>query len=101
MFRPGTPRNNGYIESFNNWLRKECLKRNHWTTMREARVVISDFKEQHNTRHRHSALGCVIPAECAAACSHRTTPWPTRSTESVTTTTGPRVNPIELESVRV
>ena len=26
---PGTPWNNGYIESFNNRLRKECLNRNH------------------------------------------------------------------------
>jgi putative transposase len=42
---PGTPRNNGYIESFNNRLRKECLNRNHWTTLFEARVVIGDFKE--------------------------------------------------------
>jgi putative transposase len=29
---PGTPRNNGYIESFNNRLRKECIDRNHWNT---------------------------------------------------------------------
>ena len=67
---PGTPWNNGYIESFNNRLRKECLNRNHWTTLFEARVVIGDFKEEHNTRHRHSALGYLTPAEYAAACSH-------------------------------
>jgi putative transposase len=67
---PGTPWNNGYIESFNNRLRKECLNRNHWTTLLEARVVIGDFKEEHNTRHRHSALGYLTPAEYAAACSH-------------------------------
>jgi hypothetical protein len=53
----GTPWNNGHIESFNNRLRKECLNRNHWSTLLEARVVIGDFKEDHNTRHRHSALG--------------------------------------------
>ncbi|MDV6244910.1 DDE-type integrase/transposase/recombinase [Rhodococcus opacus] len=29
---PGTPWNNGHIESFNNRLRKECLNRNYWTT---------------------------------------------------------------------
>ncbi len=30
----GTPRNRGYIESFNNnRLRKECLNRNHWNTL--------------------------------------------------------------------
>lgn len=49
---PGTPWNNGYIESFNNRLRKECLNRNHWNTLFEARVVIGDFKAEHNRRHR-------------------------------------------------
>jgi transposase InsO family protein len=33
---PGTPWNNGYIESFKNRLRKECLNRNRWTSLREA-----------------------------------------------------------------
>lgn len=67
---PGTPWNNGYIESFNNRLRKECLNRNHWNTLLEARVVIGDFKDEHNHRHRHSALGYLTPAEYAAACRH-------------------------------
>jgi putative transposase len=59
---PGTPWNNGYIESFNNRLRKECLNRNHWATLLEARVVIGDFKDEHNHRHRHSALSYLTPA---------------------------------------
>ncbi len=67
---PGTPWNNGYIESFNNRLRRECLNRNHWTTLREARVVIGDFKDEHNQRHRHSALGYLTPTEYGAQCTH-------------------------------
>jgi putative transposase len=67
---PGTPWNNGYIESFNNRLRQECLNRNHWNSLLEARVVIGDFKDEHNTRHRHSALGYRTPAEYAAQCGH-------------------------------
>jgi transposase InsO family protein len=51
---PGTPWNNGYIESFNRRLRAECLNRNHWTSLLEARVVIGDFENEHN--HRHAAL---------------------------------------------
>ena len=43
-----TPWDNGYIESFNNRLRKECLNRNHWNSLFEARVVIGDFKQEHN-----------------------------------------------------
>ncbi|WP_087072522.1 IS3 family transposase [Mycobacterium dioxanotrophicus] len=71
---PGTPWNNGHIESFNNRLRKECLNRNHWNTLFEARVVIGDFKEEHNHRHRHSSLGYLTPAEYAAACRCTHTP---------------------------
>jgi putative transposase len=57
----------------NNRLRKECLNRNHWSTLLEARVVIGDFKDEHNHR-RHSALGYLTPAEYAAACRHTHTP---------------------------
>ncbi|MGJ6127240.1 IS3 family transposase [Mycolicibacterium sp. Y3] len=71
---PGTPWNNGHIESFNNRLRKECLNRNHWNTLLEARVVIGDFKDDHTRRHRHSALGYRTPAEYAAACRCTHTP---------------------------
>jgi putative transposase len=71
---PGTPWHNGYIESFNNRLRRECLNRNYWNTLFEARVVIGDFKHEHNRRHRHSALGYRTPAEYAAACRHTHTP---------------------------
>ena len=72
--RRARPWNNGYIESFNNRLRKECLNRNHWNTLFEARVVIGDFKDEHNHRHRHSALGYRTPAEYAAACRRTHTP---------------------------
>lgn len=46
---PGTPWNNGYIESFNNRLRRECLNRNHWTNLLETRTVIGDFKHESTT----------------------------------------------------
>lgn len=64
---PVTPWNNGYIESFNRRLRTECLNRNHWTSLLEARVVIGDFKTDHNLRHRHAALGYRTPTSPACA----------------------------------
>ncbi|WP_280315375.1 integrase core domain-containing protein [Nocardia abscessus] len=67
---PGTPGNNGFVESFNRRLRTECLNRNHWTSLFEARVVIGDFKADHYRRHRHSALGYLTSTEYAAACTH-------------------------------
>ena len=33
-------------------------------------MVIGDFKDLHNRRRRHSALGYLTPAEYAARCSH-------------------------------
>lgn len=33
---PGCPWDNGYIESFNNRMRKECLNHNYWNTLFEA-----------------------------------------------------------------
>ena len=65
---PGCPWVNGHIESFNNRLRKECLNRNPWNTVLEARVVIGDFKHGYNHCHRQTALGRPTPAEYAAAC---------------------------------
>jgi putative transposase len=79
---PGTPWNNGYIESFNNRLRKECLNRNHWTNLLEARVVIGDFKHEHNQRHRHSALGYLTRPSTLPDAGTPTTRWPAKSTES-------------------
>ena len=67
---PGSPWDNGYIESFINRLRKECLNRNHWNSVLEARVVIGEFKHEHNHRHRQSALGYLTLADYAAACRH-------------------------------
>ncbi|WP_083869245.1 integrase core domain-containing protein [Nocardia niigatensis] len=79
---PGTPWNNGFIESFNRRLRAECFNRNHWTSRLEARVVIGDFKTEHNHQHRHSALGYLTPAEYSARCGHTHPPWPATSTET-------------------
>jgi putative transposase len=53
-------------------LRKEYLNRNDWNTLFEARVVIGDFKKEHN--HRHSALGYRTTADYAAACRCTHTP---------------------------
>ena len=68
---PGEPWRNGYIESFNGRVRDECLNINIFWSLAHARVVISDWKEDYNTRRRHSSLGYQAPAVYAAACTHR------------------------------
>jgi transposase InsO family protein len=67
---PGEPWRNGFIESFNNRLRQECLNMNQWLTLLHAKVAISDWKHAYNTGHRHSSLAYQTPAEYASACSH-------------------------------
>jgi putative transposase len=68
---PGEPWRNGYIESFNARVRDECLNINIFWSLTQARVVISDWKQDYNHHRRHSALGYQAPAVYAAACTHR------------------------------
>ncbi len=66
---PGEPWRNGYVESFNGRVRDECLNINIFWSLTQARVVISDWKEDCNHRRRHSSLGYQAPAVYAAACT--------------------------------
>lgn len=68
---PGEPWRNGYVESFNSRIRDECLNINIFWSLAQARVVIADWKEDYNTRRRHSSLGYQPPAVYAAGCTHR------------------------------
>lgn len=67
---PGTPWNNGYVESFNSRVRDECLNINAFYSLTHARVVIEDWKEEYNTARPHSSLGYLTPAEYARTCTH-------------------------------
>ncbi|MEM9913994.1 MAG: IS3 family transposase [Planctomycetota bacterium] len=53
---PGSPWQNGYIESFNARLREECLNREQLWTLTEARVVLEDWRWKYNHRRPHSSL---------------------------------------------
>ena len=68
---PGEPWRNGYVESFNSRVRDECLNINIFWSLAQARVVITDWKDDYNHRRRHSSLGYQAPAVYAAACTHR------------------------------
>ena len=64
---PGSPWENGYVESFNSRLRDELLERESFSTLLEARVLIEDWRVEYNERRPYSALGYVTPAAFAAA----------------------------------
>lgn len=62
---PGSPWQNGYIESFNGRLRDECLEREQLWTLTEARVVIEDWRWKYNHIRPHRSLGYITPIEFA------------------------------------
>ncbi len=59
---PGSPWENGYIESFNGKLRDELLNREIFTTLTEAKVLIADWRKEYNQVRPHSSLGYRPPA---------------------------------------
>ena len=62
FIEPGSPWENGYIESFNGKLRDELLNREIFTTLEEARVLIEQWRREYNRVRPHSALGYRPPA---------------------------------------
>jgi putative transposase len=67
FIEPGSPWENGYVESFNGKLRDELLNREVFYTLLEARVLIEDWRQQYNQVRPHSALGYRPPAPEAIA----------------------------------
>ena len=59
---PGSPWENGYCESFNGKLRDELLNGEIFYTLREAQVLIEQWRGQYNTIRPHSSLGYRPPA---------------------------------------
>jgi putative transposase len=65
---PGSPWENGYIESFNGKLRDEILDREVFYSVKEAKVIVEDWRLEYNNHRPHSGLGYVTPAAFAAGC---------------------------------
>jgi len=65
---PGSPWENAYSETFISRLRDELLKREEFTSLLEAKVLIKEYRNHYNCKRPHSALGYRTPAEFAASC---------------------------------
>jgi transposase InsO family protein len=59
---PGSPWENGYVESFNGKLRDELLNAEVFNTLAEAKVLIEQWRVHYNTARPHSSLGYRPPA---------------------------------------
>ena len=62
FIEPGSPWENGYIESFNGKLRDELLNGEIFDTVLEARVLTEDYRRHYNAIRPHSALNYRPPA---------------------------------------
>lgn len=62
FIQPGSPWENGYNESFNGRLRDELLNREVFYTLKEAQVLIENWRQHYNTVRPHSSLGYRPPA---------------------------------------
>ena len=62
FIEPGSPWENGYIESFNGKLRDELLNREVFTTLEEAKVLIEGWRQEYNQVRPHSARNYHPPA---------------------------------------
>jgi transposase InsO family protein len=62
FIEPGSPRENGYVESFNGKFRDELLNGEIFYTLWEAKVIVERWRQEYNQIRPHSALGYRPPA---------------------------------------
>ncbi len=65
---PGSLWENAYSETFIGRLSDELLKRESFTNLLEAKVLVEEYRSHYNHERPHSALGYRTPAEFAALC---------------------------------
>ena len=63
--QPGKPQQNAYIESFNGKFRDECLNEHWFMSMRHARQLIEEWRQDYNAQRPHSAIGYQTPDQFA------------------------------------
>lgn len=72
--QPGKPWQNGSVESFHATLRRECLNAGEFAHLREAQILIEQWRWEYNTQRPDSSLGYRTPArfgaEARAAMTH-------------------------------
>jgi putative transposase len=79
---PGSPWENGFVESFNARLRDELLNGEIFYSLNEAKIVIENWRRHYNTQRPHGSLGYKPPApevfvpEFAARAASQSRPAP-------------------------
>ena len=65
LIDPGSPWQNGFVESFNGKLRDECLNEELFYSRAEAQVVVDWYRREYNQERPHSSLGFRTPSQAA------------------------------------
>lgn len=65
FIEPGSPWENGYVESFNGKMRDELLNREIFYTLTEAQILIARWRQEYNHFRPHSSLGYRPPTSQA------------------------------------
>jgi putative transposase len=65
---PGSPWENGFIESFNSRFRDEFLNGEEFESVADARAKGASWRREYNTIRPHSSLSYQTPKQFAAAC---------------------------------
>ena len=71
FIEPGSPWENGYMESFNSHMRDECLDRELFVSIEELRYVTERYKLDYNHHRPHQGLGYMTPALFAATAAKK------------------------------
>ena len=61
----GSPQQNSFVERFNGTMRDELLNGEEFNSVLEARVVITTWMAEYNTRRPHRGLGMLTPSQFA------------------------------------
>ena len=84
FIEPGSPWENGYVESFNSKLRDELLDGEIFYSLKEAQILIEAWRRHYNAVRPHSALGWRPPAPQASLMPP--TVWPHQGPSTAVTT---------------
>jgi len=82
FIEPGSPRENGFIESFNAKLHDELLNREIFDTLLEAKVLTERWRQEYKTIRTHSSLGYRPPAPDARLFTRRPSRMPRMTVEA-------------------
>ena len=66
FIKPGSPWQNGFIESFNSRLRAECLDVELFHNLADAQIKLAVYRRWYNEQRPHSSIGYVAPATVRA-----------------------------------